>query len=143
MQFTELFISLDQPNQFILSPQNTDELSPIELVFESDATLRLRFYRDYEVVTLDSGSTITIALTEFNEWAPPDTLASEGTWTKTTSGDDTYYDGILDLGESNMLAYFGQSRESYRMANGVLTVQNGYGIIAIPFLAKILRSPAL
>lgn len=142
MQFIELFISLDQPSRFILSPQNTDELVPVEFVFDSQTPLRLRFYRDYEVVDLDSGTTITMTLKEFNEWSTPDNLAQESTWTEASSGGDTYYDGTLDLDDTNMQEYFGRSRESYRMAYGSLTIQHGYGLNVIPFTAKIVRTPA-
>ena len=143
MQFTELYISLDEPNRFILSPQNTDELNPVQFVFESEARLRLRFYRNYDVVDLDNGSTITITLREFDEWSTPDNLAQESSWTEITSGDDTCYEGTLDLGDANMQEYFGRSRESVRMAYGCLSIQYGYGLTVVPFTAKIVRSPAL
>lgn len=143
MQFTELSISLDEPNRFILAPTNTDELIPVRFIFDSQARLRLRFYRNYEVVNLDSGSTITMTLREFDEWSTPDNLAQESSWTETTSGSDTYYDGTLDLDGANMVEYFGRSRESVRMAYGCLSIQHGYGLTVIPFTAQIVRSPAL
>jgi hypothetical protein len=141
MQFTELSISLDQPNRFIQSPSNTDELTPVQFVLDSEARLRLRFYRDYSAV--DVGTTITITLKEYNEWSTPDNLAEESSWTKTTSGDDTYYDGTLNLDTPAMDEYFGRSRESVREAYGCLTIQSGYGVSVIPFLAQIARTPAL
>lgn len=139
-QFTELSISLDQPNKVIISPQDTDELYPVELIFNSQTPLRLRFYRNYDIVNLTI-PTLTITLKEFDEWDTADNLASESTWVETVSGDDVYYDGTLDLSEANMASYFGRSRESFRMAYGAITLQNGYGFTVIPFTAKILRSP--
>lgn len=142
MQFIELFISLDQPSRFILSPQNTDELVPVEFVFRSQTPLRLRFYRNYQVVNLDPGTTIDILLKEFDVWSTEDNLAEAGTWTETTVDGDTYYDGTLDLDDTLMIDYFGRSRESYRMAYGNMVLSHGYGLNLIPFTAKIVRTPA-
>lgn len=139
-QFTELSISLDQPNKVIISPQDTDELYPVEMVFNSDNPYRLRFYRNYDVVNLNS-ATITMTLKEFDVWDTSDELASESTWTQTVAGNDVYYDGVINLGDVNMTEYFGRSRESYRMAYGALTILSGYGFTVIPFTAKIIRSP--
>jgi hypothetical protein len=140
-QNTDLYISLDQPNRVIQSPQNTDELYPVGFVFNAKQYLRLRFYRNYDIVTLDPGTVITLTLKEFDVWDTLENLATESTWTEHVNDGDVYYDGTINLDDAAMEDYFKRSRESYRMAYGAITIQHGYGFTVIPFRAKIVRTP--
>lgn len=141
---TDFFVSLDEPNQFVQWSTTLKPLDPMELVFMTELPMRLRFYRDYQLVTLPANTTLLMALKEYDEWATTIDLAT-GTFTEMTDGDDVYWEGVLDLTGTDIQEYFGRSRESYRMAYGALTVESGYmgyGFSVVPFLARIVRTPA-
>lgn len=141
---TDFFVSLDEPNQFVQWSTTLKPLDPMELVFMTDIPMRIRFYRNYQLVTLPINTAISLILKEYDEWATVTNLAT-ASFTEVTDGDDVYWDGLLDLTGADIQEYFGRSRESYRMAYGALTVESGYmgyGFTVIPFLAQITRTPA-
>jgi hypothetical protein len=141
---TDFFVSLDEPNQFVQWSTTLKPLDPMELVYMTGLPMRIRFYREYQLVTLPVNTTMILLLKEFDEWATTTSLAT-ATFTEVTDGDDVYWQGILDLTGTDMQEYFGRSRESRRKAYGALTIESGYmgyGFSVVPFLASISRTPA-
>lgn len=142
---TDFFVSLDEPNQFVQWSTTLKPLNPMDLVFMTEQPMRIRFYRDYQLVSLPVNTSLTLRLKEYDVWDTMTDLALCNTFTEVTEGDDVYWEGILPMDESEMQGYFGRSRESHRMAYGALTIESGYmgyGFTSVPFIARIIRTPA-
>lgn len=139
----DLYISLDEPPNFVIAGDSTRILAPLNFTLNTIPALRVRFYRNYQIVDLGDTPSLTMTLKEANTWNPDTTLAQTFSWTETTSGDDIYYDSYINLATDEMVAYFKQSRETFRECIGCLTIVIGDREQAVPFTAIVTLNPAL